>query len=70
MSIGTPRKGGGHRENGKGKNKQIIEAAHRYMPFLLTIFTFIMLANLLGMVPYIYSVTASLGTALGLSFSI
>jgi len=41
-----------------------------YFPFIFTLFTFILLLNLFGMVPYVFSTTAHFSVALTLSFSI
>eukprot|EP00128_Syssomonas_multiformis_P016731 Colp12_sorted_trinity150504_noHs@22105 len=41
-----------------------------YFPFIFTIFTFILILNLSGLVPYTFSVTAQIIIAFGLSVSI
>lgn len=39
-------------------------------PFIFTLFSFILILNLLGMIPYVFSVTAHICVAIGLSLSI
>lgn len=43
---------------------------YKYFPFVFTLFTFILILNLLGMIPYVISVTAHISIAIGLSLSI
>ena len=38
-----------------------------YFPFIFTLFSFILILNLLGMIPYVISVTAHISVAIGLS---
>jgi ATP synthase subunit 6 len=42
----------------------------QYFPFVLTLFIFIGLLNILGLFPYVFTVTAHVVVTLGLSFSI
>ena len=39
-------------------------------PFIFTLFSFILILNLLGMIPYVFSVTAHICVSIGLSLSI
>ncbi len=39
----------------------------KYIPFVFTLFLFLLLANLLGMIPYSFTVTSHLAVTLGLS---
>jgi len=41
-----------------------------YLPFIYSIFCFILVANLIGNVPYSYAITSSLIVSIGLSFTI
>lgn len=41
-------------------NEAATEKAKGYMPFIFTIFMFILMCNLLGLVPFVYTVTAQL----------
>jgi F-type H+-transporting ATPase subunit a len=41
-----------------------------YLPFIYAIFIFILIANLIGNVPYSYAITSSLILSIGLSFTI
>jgi F-type H+-transporting ATPase subunit a len=41
-----------------------------YLPFIYSIFIFILIANLIGNVPYSYAITSSLVLSIGLSFTI
>lgn len=46
------------------------EKGNNYFPFVFTLFSFILIMNLLGMIPYVFSVTAHICVAIGLSLSI
>lgn len=50
--------------------EQIGVKGNKYFPFIFTIFSFILFANLLGMVPYSFSPTSHLTVAIGLSLAI
>lgn len=41
-----------------------------YFPFIFTLFSFILTLNLIGMIPYNYSVTSQIIVSIGLSFTI
>jgi len=41
-----------------------------YLPFIYSIFTYILVANLIGNVPYSYAITSSIVVSIGLSFTI
>ena len=41
-----------------------------YFPFIFTLFSFIFTLNLIGMIPYNYSVTSQIIVSIGLSFTI
>ena len=41
-----------------------------YLPFIYSLFIFILIANLVGNVPYSYTVTTSIIVTIGLSFTI
>jgi len=41
-----------------------------YMPFIYSVFLFILFANLIGNVPYSYAITSSIVVSIGLSFTI
>ena len=41
-----------------------------YLPFIYSIFIFILLSNLIGNVPYSYAITSSIVVSIGLSFTI
>lgn len=43
---------------------------HTYFPFIFTLFSFILMLNLLGMIPYVFSVTAHIAVTIGLSLAI
>ena len=45
-------------------------SAQHYFPFLITLFTYILVLNLLGLIPYSYAVTAQIVITFGLSLSI
>jgi F-type H+-transporting ATPase subunit a len=47
-----------------GSSKEI------YLPFIYSIFIFILVANLIGNVPYSYAITSSIIVSIGLSFTI
>jgi len=49
---------------------QIGSSNERYLPFIYSLFFFIIFSNLVGNVPYNYTVTTSLIVSLGLSFTI
>ena len=49
---------------------QIGSANERYLPFIYSLFFFILISNLVSNVPYSYSLTTSLIVSLGLSFTI
>ena len=49
---------------------QIGASNEQYLPFIYTLFFFIIIANLTGNVPYNYTVTTSLVVSIGLSFTI
>lgn len=51
-------------------NGQIGPKGYRYLPLIFTIFTFILACNMLGMVPYTFTVTSHLIVTLGLAMSI
>jgi ATP synthase subunit 6 len=42
----------------------------KYFPFIMTIFTFILCSNLLGLIPFSFTVTTHLGTTIFLSYAI
>jgi F-type H+-transporting ATPase subunit a len=42
----------------------------RYLPFIYSLFFFILMANLIGNIPYNFTVTTSLMVSIGLSFTI
>jgi F-type H+-transporting ATPase subunit a len=42
----------------------------RFFPFILTIFSFIAVLNVVGIIPYTFSPTAHFIVTMGLSFSI
>nr|AAN04079.1 ATP synthase F0 subunit 6 [Amoebidium parasiticum] len=46
------------------------EKGNAYFPFIFTLFTYIVVLNLMGMVPYVFSATAHISVALALSFGI
>ena len=46
------------------------QKGNNYFPFIFTLFSFILILNLLGMIPYVISVTAHISVAIGLSLSI
>lgn len=46
------------------------DKGNNYFPFVFTLFSFILILNLLGMIPYVFSVTAHISVAIGLSLSI
>jgi F-type H+-transporting ATPase subunit a len=50
--------------------EQIGNANEIYLPFIYTLFFFILICNLTGNVPYSYTVTTSIIVTLGLSFTI
>ena len=41
-----------------------------YLPFIYSLFIFILIANLIGVVPYSYTITTSIIVTIGLSFTI
>jgi F-type H+-transporting ATPase subunit a len=43
---------------------------HRFFPFLFTIFVFILIINLFGLIPYTFTPTAHFAVTFGLSVSI
>eukprot|EP00834_Sanchytrium_tribonematis_P002316 NODE_69_length_24986_cov_0.236670.p1 type:complete len:142 gc:universal NODE_69_length_24986_cov_0.236670:966-541(-) len=43
---------------------------HKYFPFLLSLFFFILISNLLGMIPYSFTPTSHIIITLGFSFPI
>lgn len=49
---------------------QIGSSNERYIPFIYSLFFFIIISNLVGNVPYNYTITTSLIVSLGLSFTI
>lgn len=49
---------------------QIGSSNERYLPFIYSLFFFILVSNLVGNVPYSYSLTTSIIVSLGLSFTI
>lgn len=49
---------------------QIGSSNERYLPFIYSLFFFIIFSNLVGNVPYNYTITTSLIVSLGLSFTI
>nr|YP_003935035.1 ATP synthase F0 subunit a [Groenewaldozyma salmanticensis]ADO51059.1 ATP synthase F0 subunit a [Groenewaldozyma salmanticensis] len=49
---------------------QIGERGQQYIPFIYSLFTFILFTNWLGLVPYSYASTAQLVFTIGLSFTI
>ena len=49
---------------------QIGSSNERYLPFIYSLFFFILFSNLIGNVPYNYTVTTSVIVSLGLSFTI
>jgi len=49
---------------------QIGSSNERYLPFIYSLFFFIIFSNLLGNVPYNYTLTTSIIVSLGLSFTI
>jgi ATP synthase subunit 6 len=48
----------------------ITKKNHTYLPFILLIFNFILLSNLIGLIPYTFTVTSHLFVTFFLSFSI
>lgn len=51
-------------------NGQIGPRGYKYLPLIFTTFTFILACNMLGMVPYTFTVTSHLIVTLGLAMSI
>lgn len=49
---------------------QIGAQNERYLPFIYSLFFFILFANLLGNIPYNYTITTSIIVSLGISFTI
>lgn len=49
---------------------QIGSSNERYIPFIYSLFFYIIISNLVGNVPYNYTITTSLIVSLGLSFTI
>nr|YP_009936108.1 Atp6 [Sanghuangporus vaninii]YP_010714088.1 ATP synthase F0 subunit a [Fuscoporia gilva]QNS39950.1 Atp6 [Sanghuangporus vaninii]WDD39651.1 ATP synthase F0 subunit a [Fuscoporia gilva] len=49
---------------------QVGSANEIYLPFIYSLFFFVLIANLIGNVPYSYTVTTSIIVTLGLSFTI
>ena len=49
---------------------QIGQNKEQYLPFIYSLFFFILIANLLGNIPYNFTVTTSLIVSIGLSFTI
>lgn len=49
---------------------QIGSSNERYLPFIYSLFFFILISNLMGNIPYNYTLTTSLIVSLGLSFTI
>ena len=50
--------------------EQIGSANELYLPFIYSLFFFILIANLTGNVPYSYTITTSIMVSIGLSFTI
>jgi F-type H+-transporting ATPase subunit a len=51
-------------------DSQVAIAGHIYIPAIIALFSFILLCNLLGLIPYSYTVTAQFALTLGLSFTV
>lgn len=51
-------------------HSQVAIAGHIYLPGIITVFFFILLSNLFGLIPYSYTVTAQFALTLGLSFTV
>nr|YP_009647133.1 ATP synthase F0 subunit 6 [Chloropicon maureeniae]QBX98796.1 ATP synthase F0 subunit 6 [Chloropicon maureeniae] len=51
-------------------SNQVGEAGRRYFPFIMTLFVFLLACNLIGMIPYSFTVTSHMVVTFGLSLSI
>jgi F-type H+-transporting ATPase subunit a len=51
-------------------NDQLGKKYQKFFPFIFSLFNFILIGNLLGMIPYSFTVTSHFALALSLSFSI
>ena len=51
-------------------SEQCSAPGHRYMPFAMTIFLFISFSNLLGLIPYSFTITSHIAVSFGLSGSL